>query len=207
MTTATTSQFTIPRRLLSGGNPDAPIDVPEEDAFIQWLDERGEPLDWDASLAEEGEAQPTKRILEFVPAERLERMGLALIRDCEEFKSVSGFRFAFRWKRAGGPASGIMRPRGLLADVLRADFLVWLNAEIWQMPLLGVTAFDVETELYGRLILADASKGRPKIRQPQLAICYRQAERYGAYCGELRQLVQALQNSQQLTLVMPNGAH
>lgn len=211
--TATATPFTIPRRLLTGGDPSRIVDVSDALAFVEYLDEQGQPFDWDPELAEEGEAEPPKRVLEYLPAPELERLGTDLLRECGEFHlSARLFQIAWLWRREGGKhdghaaLSGVARVRGRLYDLLGADLLVWLAADHLRAPLLGVSAWTIEVLLHERLCCVAVTKtGQPRIRRPIVETFPVHAERYGAYSAELQALMRALETSQQLTLFGAGG--
>lgn len=194
-----TATLTTPwRGLITGGDPNATIAPPADEAFVQYLDEHGEPFNWDPDLAEEGEQEPEKRELAFLPAPELEAVANELIGELDEFLHLRMVRIVYRWKRdglrVGGRArlSGNQKLSGLVADTLGARFLVWVAAN--HLTSASVTAWQFEALVYHELMHIRSGDGA---RDHDFAGFVTELQRYGMWRLDLRSAGEALR---QLTM-------
>lgn len=195
MTATTTAPW---RALITGGDPNAPIAPPADEAFVQYVDERGEPFDWDPELAEEGEQPPATRELHFLPAPELEAVANELIAELHEFRHLRVRRLLCRWKREGGRANGRARLTGsqklsgLLADTTGAQWLVWVAAD--HLGAGTLTAWQFEALVYHELMHIRAGDG---VRDHDFVGFIGELERYGMWRLDLQAAGEALR---QLTM-------
>lgn len=168
------------RKLVGGGDPDAPFNPPEETAF---LDKDGTEV-------------------EFLEADSLKQLAALLI----ERKSVLGacrrHKIRYAWRKKGGtlnkaPKFGKAERLGKLdrwlaadgTDKVKYEWVVWLAAD----HLNGATAWQIEAELFNAMCgIGESEKGTPAVNPPDFIGYHPAIQEYGTWREEYRVLKEQL---------------
>ncbi len=183
------------RALVTGGDPDKPFPVPQEDDFLpEDADLVGGDPDCD----------------DFSRAPELLRIGDALIARHETlFKPLRGLHVAYLWKRAGGTTAGkatlgrCVKASGLARHFSKADAIVWLAADHCRAARLS--AYQVEALLFRELLRLHVDEdGKVRVVGYDFAGFNREIVEYGLWQRELVDAGRAIQQLQ-LPLFGANG--
>lgn len=168
--TATTTER--PKRLIWGFGPNVEFPAPTDDEF--------------KSVGEL-----------FLPAERLEKVGLALIADRQNLASLRRFHIAYRWRRGGSrtPRGDVHSKAVILPAASRhvsgVDAVVWVSANF--VRTLKVDNWTVEAMLFETLCsIGMNDAGGPAQRYPDFDGYYASIAHYGPRRYQLQRLQEAL---------------
>jgi len=160
-----TAEKTQAKKLIAGGNPDAPFNPPTEETFVN----------------EDGEK------VEFMEADSLTRIASLLVERRPSLGVVRNFDVMYAWRRKGGSLHGLPRfgstvRLGALDKWLgEHDFVVWLAAD----HLNGATAWKVEAELFTAMCAIGATpKGLPTLNYPDFSNYHAVIQEYGSKVRE-----------------------
>lgn len=153
------------KKLIAGGDPDAPFNPPTEEQFVN---EAGEKV-------------------EFLEADSLQRIASLLVERRPSLGVVRNFNVIYAWRRKGGSLHGLQRygkteRLGALDKWLgEHDFVVWLAAD----HLNGATAWKVEAELFTAMCAIGATpKGLPTLNYPDFSNYHAVVQEYGSKVRE-----------------------
>lgn len=171
----------ITRTLVTGGDAEAAIDfVPAAEDFKREIE--GQRDDDDAST------EPLTEIIDYLPAPEVERLGLAMIRQYEEFKPLAPVKVAFFWKRRGGTQMGkpklghLVKPTGLLKELAEADYIVWLAADHFRETQERMWFLEAAT--HHQLCHAHVTTKFDKVKREAVTICGTRGHQYEGFRAE-----------------------
>lgn len=187
-----TAAPTTARRLVTGGNPDAPAGPPTEEDFVPraWLDA-------DARRTPEDDAAPHD---DYRPAPDVQHVAETLIAKHHRFRHLRDVRLDYRWKRRGGATAGkatlgkCVKVSGLVKDYTDATWIVWLAAD----HALALDAYQLEALIFHELLHAETDEeGEKPIVRPHDAECFvAEIEHYGLWMTDLVRVGQAARSVQ-----------
>lgn len=170
------------RRLVLGGDPDAPCGAPTGITWVnaEYIGRGGNPLAEDAPLDDWREAPEIAAIAE------------ALIARHKRFRHLRKREVVYRWNREGGAVGGkdtlgkcVKVGKAIKAFDVSADFLIWVaadNADYHQLD-----AYQLEALIFHELCHAsETDKGKPKIAPHDVTAFVAEVEEYGLWMADLK---------------------
>jgi hypothetical protein len=164
------------RRLVNGGDPEKPFEVPLQVAFVD---------------------EATNELNDYLSSTQLRELASALIERYEEFQHLQDFSLAYLWKRKGPSSSGhntlgkCQRLTGMLKFFAKYDFVIWLSADHCH----GLTAFQIEALVFHEMMHAGAEDGKPAIRKHDWEGFAAEVHNYGEWKSDMTAIGDAFQFS------------
>lgn len=164
----TQDEPTRERRLLIGGNPNAPAPIPLDEEF------------------EENET-------DFLDAPLLAKIGAAVIAAYpEEFGHLNTATIRYLWKRKGGKHQGspilgyCWKASGIGKFYAGGEFVIWIGADTARE--IGLTNYQLEAAIFHETLHAevDPETAKPAIRGHDCQMFNAEVERYGLWIHSLQ---------------------
>lgn len=171
-----------PRRLILGGDPDAPCGAPTGIVWVnaEYVAAGGNPLADDAPLDDWREAPEIAAIAN------------ALIHQYARFRHLRKREIVYRWNREGGAVGGkdvlgkcVKVGKAVKAFGVRAEFLIWVAAD--NASYHGLDAYQLEALIFHELCHAgETDKRKPRILPHDVTAFVAEVEEYGLWFADLR---------------------
>lgn len=169
-----TQQTPVRRQLITGGDPNEPFPVPDEDRFVN----------------DDGEEAA------FIDAPDLRRIARHLID--HKLKFIENLEITYLWRAAGGKHQGravfgkCVRPTGLADFALECDLVILVAAD--HARTYRFTAYQMEALLYHELLHAGVSeKGGAILHGHDLEVFRLEIEEYGLWHPDLESAKRIIQ--------------
>lgn len=170
---------TQPRELVTGGDPTARPDIPDDQWFVDHDD------------------------APFLPAHDIATIAAALVAEREELSHLTTATICYLWQRTGGKVCGtaVFGETKKTSKLVRhfaggADFLVILAADHCRESAMD--AWQMEALVYHHLLRCDIDPetGKPATRGPDFAGFVAEVDRYGLWRSDLRRARAAFEQTE-----------